>query len=449
MTVRSLDLITDALLTAARTAGADQADAVALDRTAIEVDVRGGKLEKAERAEGLNLGLRVFIGRRQAVVSGSHPDEAAMADMAVRAVAMAREAPDDPNAGLASDHEIATSWDTRALELSDPAPEPSPDTLRQTAETAEAAALDSGGITQVDQASAFYDARNVHMAATNGFSGGYRQTTIGHSCTAIVGTGTDMERDYSGDSRIFASDLRSAEEIGREAAERTLARKDPRKPPTGTFPILFDERISASLIGHLLAAINGSRVASGASWLRDAMGEQVLPNGLDLHEDPHRPRAMASRPFDGEGLPTRKRMLVENGRLKSWILDLATARKLGETSTANATRGTAAPPSPSSWNVALTQGTASRDDLIRDMGTGLLVTSMIGATINPNTGDYSRGAAGLWIENGQITHAVNECTIAGNLRDMLRRIVPANDARAHLSRVVPSLLVADMTIAGD
>jgi PmbA protein len=257
-----------------------------------------------------------------------------------------------------------------------------------------------------------------------------------------------MERDYDGDSRIFQSDLRGATEIGRTAAERTLQRLGARKPPTGTYPVLFDERVASSLIGHLLGAVNGSAITRGASFLRDAMGTQVLPKGLSLTEDPHRPRTTGSRPFDGEFLATQKRAVVEDGVLRSWTLDLATARQLGLSSTANASRGTSSGPSPSPWNIALTQGDASRADLIQSMGTGLLVTSMIGSTINPNTGDYSRGAAGLWVENGEITYAVNECTIAGNLRDMLLAIVPANDARQHLSRVVPSLLVPAMTIAG-
>jgi len=203
------------------------------------------------------------------------------------------------------------------------------------------------------------------------------------------------------------------------------------------------------LIGHLLVACNGSSIARGASWLRDALDEQVLPEALSITEDPHRPRALRSRPFDAEGLPTSKRMIVENGRLTGWTLDLTSARKLGMTSTGSASRSTSSAPSPTVSNIALSQGDATREALIADMGTGLLVTSMIGSTINPNTGDYSRGASGLWVENGQITHAVNECTIAGNLRDMLMRIIPANDARPHLSRVVPSLLIEGMAIAGN
>ncbi|MGI9368981.1 MAG: TldD/PmbA family protein, partial [Ruegeria sp.] len=278
---------------------------------------------------------------------------------------------------------------------------------------------------------------------------GYARTSRSVSCVAISGEGTGMERDYDGDSRTFQSDLRSAEEIGRSAGERAVQLVGARKPATGTFPILFDERISSSLIGHLLAASNGAAIARGASWIKDSLGEQVLPEHLSLIEEPHRPRISGSRPFDAEGLPTHRRAIVDNGMLTGWTLDLSSARKLNMAPTGNAARGVSGPPSPSNWNLSLTQGDKSREELMRDMGTGLLVTSMIGSTINPNNGDYSRGASGFWIENGEITHPVNECTIAGNLRDMLMRIIPANDARSYLSRVVPSLLIEGMTLAGN
>lgn len=445
----SPETLTAQLLQAATDAGADAADAMALQGTAVNIEVRAGALEQAERSEGVDLGLRVFVGQKSATVSASDTRPETLQEMAVRAIAMAREAPDDEFAGLATADQLARDFDVDVLELHDPAPEPSPASLQEDAARAEAAALENKNVSQVQSASAGYSARQVHFAATNGFSGGYTRTGCGLSCVAIAGTGAGMERDYDGDSRTFQSDMRSAEEIGKRAAARAVERLDARKPRTGTFNVLFDERVSSSLIGHLLMAVNGSSVARGGSWLREAMGEAVLPDHLSLVEDPHRPRASSSRPFDAEGLPTKPRNIVENGILTGWTLDLATGRKLGMASTANGARGTSSPPSPSSWNVALTQGTASREDLIRDMGTGLLVTSMIGSTINPNTGDYSRGAAGFWVENGQIAEAINECTIAGNLRDMLRSIVPANDARTHLSRVVPSLLVPGMTLAGN
>ncbi|WP_050931000.1 TldD/PmbA family protein [Aestuariivita boseongensis] len=440
--------ITQALLEAARKAGADAADAIAVQDTSVHIDVREGKLEQAERSEGVDIGLRVFVGQRQANVSSSDVSAATLQTMAERAVAMAREAPEDPYLGLADPDQLARDWDIAALELFDPSAEPDPEALQADALAAEAAAGAVKGVTQVQSASAAYGASEVHLAATNGFSGGYQRSSRSTSCVAISGTGTGMERDYDGDMRIFQADLRDASEIGRIAGERAVERQGARKPKTGTYTVLFDERISSSLVGHVLAAINGSAIARGSSWLRDAMGEQVLPKGLSLTEDPHRPRVTGSRPFDAEGLPTAKRLIIADGVLQGWTLDLATARKLGLSSTGNAARSTSGPPSPSPWNIELTQGSSSQDDLIRDMGTGLLVTSMIGATINPTTGDYSRGASGFWVENGQIAYPVNECTIAGNLRDMMGRIIPANDARPYLSRVVPSLMIEGMTLAG-
>lgn len=369
--------------------------------------------------------------------------------MCERAIAMAREAPEDPYAGLADAAMLSDARGADGLELFDPTQEPDPAMLQEDAMRAEAAALGKTGISQVQASSAGYSAREVHISASNGFTGGYQRTDRAISCVAIGGTGADMERDYDDDSRIFQGDLRSPEDIGTTAAERTLARMGARKPPTGSYPVLFDERISSTLIGHLIAAVNGGSIARGSSWLRDALGEQVLPEHLSVIEDPHRVRVPGSRLFDAEGLPTQKRAIIDKGMLTGWTLDLANARKLGMTSTANAARGTSAPPTPSSWNIELTQGTKTRDELARDMGTGLLVTSMIGSTINATTGDYSRGAAGFWVENGEITYPVNECTIAGNLREMLMRMTPANDARTHLSRVVPSLLVEGMTLAGN
>ena len=445
---KALDALTKTLLQAATRAGADAADAMAISASSVSIEVRGGALEQAERAEGTDIGLRVFVGHRSANVSASDTSSRTIEEMAERAVAMAREAPEDPHAGLADPEQLAQDRSAARLEMCDPSPEPSPEALQEDAARAEAAALAVKGVSQVQSAGAGYGAQQIYLAATNGFEGGYSRSERGLSCVAIAGSGLKMERDYDGDSRIFQADLRDAEDIGKSAGERALARLDARKPPTGSYPVLFDERISSSLIGHLLGAINGQAIARGASYLRDAMGEQVLPKGLSLIEDPHRIRATGSRPFDAEGLPTARRAIVEDGVLQGWTLDLATARKLGLLATGNAARGTSSGPQPSNWNIALTQGEASRNDLIREMGTGLLVTSMIGSTINPNTGDYSRGASGLWVENGEITHAINECTIAGNLRDMLRQMQPANDARNHLSRVVPSLLVPGMTLAG-
>lgn len=441
--------LTEALLDAARKAGAEAADAMAIDGRSVSVDVRAGALEQADRAEGTEIGLRVLVGRRQACVSASDISARTMAEMAERAVAMAREAPEDPTIGLAEPADLARAWDLALLDLADPAPEPSAAELEDDARRAEAAALAVASISQCQAASASYSRRRVFIAATNGFAGGYVRTSRSTSAVAIAGEGLGMERDWAAESRTYQSDLPTAEEIGRLAGERAAERLGARKPKTGAYPVVFDERIAAGLIGHLLAAINGSAIVRGSSWLRDAMGTKVLPKGLSIFENPHRPRISSSRPFDAEGLPTTPRDIVRDGILKSWTLDLGTARKLGLKSTGSATRGPSAPPAPSISNIALTQGDHSREQLIETMGTGLVVTSMIGASINPTTGDYSRGASGFWVENGRISHPVNECTLAGNLRDMLKQITPANDARGHLSHVVPSLLVEGLTLAGE
>lgn len=444
---RRLDDLAGAMLDAARAAGAPAADALVVEAVSQSIDIRAGRLEQAERAEGIDLGLRVLVGGRQACVSASDASPATLAAMAERAVAMAREAPEDPHAGLAGPGDLAQTWDLAALALCDDRDDPAAAELEALAREAEAAAMAVAGIVQVE-AGAGHTRRRMHIAATNGFFGGYARSSRSVSAVAFVGTGTGMERDWAGESRIHAADMPDPRGIGRLAAERALARMGARKPATGMFPVLYDERVASSLIGHLLSAVNGSAIVRGSSWLRDALLTQVLPRGLSVTDDPLRPRASSSRPFDAEGLPARRRAIVEDGVLTGWTLDLATGRKLGMASTGSAARGPSAPPSPATSNIDLTQGTASRDDLIAAMGTGLLVTALLGSSVNPTTGDYSRGASGFWVEGGQIAFAVNECTIAGNLRDMLLRIVPGNDARMHLSTRVPSLLVPGMTLAG-
>lgn len=436
------------MLDYAQEAGADAADTMVVQGVSQTVTLRNGTLEQAERSEGTEIGLRVIIGQRQACVSAADLRPDMLRDMATRAVTMARLAPEDPTAGLADPDQLSPKRDATELELSDDSAAPLPAEMEEEARRAEAAARAISGITQVQSANAGYGHRNIFLAASNGFSGGYARSDYGLSCVAISGEGTGMERDYFGDGRIFRSDLIAPEDIGREAGLRAAARAGARKPKTGRYPVLFDERVSSTLIGHVLAAINGSAIARGSSWLRDAMGEAVLPRGFDLLEDPLRKRAGGSRPFDAEGLEARKRAFVSDGHLASWVLDLATARKLGMESTANAARGLTSPPSPSVGNLALLGPQMPRAALLQEMGTGLLVTALIGSSINPTTGDYSRGASGFWVQNGEITYAVNECTIAGNLREMLAGLRAADDARPHLSRVIPSLLVQEMTLAG-
>ena len=447
-TPANLQTLAESMIAAARRAGADQADALTMRGQSVSIDVRNRSLEHADRAEGVEIGLRVLVGGRQACVSASEHSDATIQQMAERAVAMAKEAPVDDYLGLADPDQLSAQRDAAGLEISDDQPDPQPDYLQDLALRAEAAALAERGITQVEASNAAFSRRQLWLAASNGFSGGYERSTHALSTVAITGEGLKMERDYAAESRVWASDLPEPEDIGRLAAQRTLERAGSRKPPTGAFPILYDRRVAASLIGHLLSAVNGSAIARGSSWLRKALEEPVLPAGMDLIEDPHRLRYPSSRPFDAEGLATRQRSIVAGGVLQGWTLDLATGRKLDMDSTASAARGLSSPPSPTNSNVILTRGNHSRDELISDMGRGLIVTSMLGSSVNGTTGDYSRGAAGFWVENGQIAYPVNECTIAGNLRDMLMTLIAANDALPWRGSEVPSLLVEGMTVAG-
>ena len=440
--------LAEQLLDEASRAGADAADSIAVKDHSLQVDVLNGALEQGERSEGADAGLRVFVGNRQACVSGTDMRKSALAEMAMRAVAMAKEAPEDRYAGLADADQLAVQISLAPLEMQDPTSAPSPTECERMALETETAALAVQGVSKVDTAAAGCGEYAVHLAATNGFSNGYRRTYRFIACSAIAGDSLKMESDYRSEMRVFASDLPSPSEIGTTAGERAVSRVRPSRPRTGAFPVIFDERVAASLVGHLLSAANGTAVARGSSWL-ESLGSKVLPECIDLVEEPQRPRSMASRPFDAEGLPSVKRSIVSQGNLKTWILDLATARKLEMESTGNASRSTSAPPSPSVSNVSLTQGDRSKIDLMREMGTGLLVDSLIGLTINPTTGDYSRGASGFWVEGGEIVGPVSELTIAGNLKQILKSIVPANDARPFANFRVPSLLAEGLVIAGE
>ena len=443
---KPFEQLAEQALEAARRAGAEAADVIVTGGESVEIAVREGALEHLERADGASLGLRVLIGRRQAVVSLGDPARADLMEAAERAVAMAKAAPEDPWIGLADPDMLARDWPD--LDLAD-AFDIDEERLQEMALACEAAALAVKGVTKSAGAGASAGRSLVVLAASNGFLGSYVRTSYGVSAAVIAGEGTQMQRDWEYDSRLHLADLKAPEEIGRIAGERAVRRLNPRKPKSlAGAPVIFEARVAGSLAGHLAAAVNGRSMARGASFLKDRMGEAVMAEGVDVIDDPHMPRGLASKPFDAEGLEPQRLKVVDNGVLKHWILDLASARQLNLASNGHASRGTGGPPAPSSTNLHIAAGRRTPEELVRSVSTGLLVTELIGMGVNTVTGDYSRGASGFWIENGEITHPVSEVTIAGSLADMFRRLTPADDLEFRSSHSAPTCLVEGMTIAG-
>jgi PmbA protein len=442
--MNDLDRLAD-LVAAAKRAGADAADALLVQNASLSVSRRLGRIEQLERAEGFDLGLRVFIGKRQAIVSATDPDPKGFATLAERAVAMAKVVPEDPFGGLPDSFD--PSRDPGPLDLFDPT-EPSVEQLIERAAAAEDAALAVKGITNSEGADAGWGRVRIALAMSNGFAGSYARSSHSLSCTALAGTGTGMERDYEWSSVVHLSDLDDPATIGRRAAEKTLARLNPVRAKTARIPVVYDPRVSASLLGHLTSAINGAAVARGTSFLRDAMGTQVLPKGMVVRDDPTRRRGLRSRPFDGEGMAGGARALVDDGVLTSWVLDWRSARQLGLASTGHASRGTGGPPGPATTNLWLEPGTMTPAALMADIAEGLYVTDLIGMGVNGVTGDYSRGAAGFMIRNGQLAEAVSEITIAGHLKQMFLAMVAANDLTFRRGSDAPTIRVDGMTLAG-
>ena len=441
--------LSENLVHLAKKHGATSADSVVMIDESLSIEVRDKALEKAERSETLVLGLRVFIDKKSACISVSSDDLGTLTEMASRAVLMAKEAPSDPYCGLAEPGDLVKDWNVDNLELSNVTDiQTEPKALQKMALAMEDATKSVKGVTQCESSGASTSYSKFSMHASNGFSGGYEKTSYQLYSSAIAGKNSNMERDYSAESRIFFADLPDPTQIGKEAGERAVLRLNAKQPPTGHYPVIFDSRVSSSLIGHIISAINGAAISRGSSWLRNKMQTTILPRDLDITEDPFRKKIFGSRPFDGEGMPVKKRDFIKNGVLESWVLDLHSARQLKLKSTGNASRSVASPPYPSVGNISLTKGQLTFEELLKDMGTGLLINSFIGSTINSTTGDYSRGASGFWIENGEIAYPVNECTVAGNLNDMIRNILPANDIKNHLSYLVPSLMIDGLTIAG-
>jgi PmbA protein len=444
-----LTQLAERLVAAARRAGADQADALAVRSVSLAVEVRDGAVEESERSEGDDLGLRVIVGHKQAVVSTNDLKGDGFDALAERAVAMARAAPDDRFAGLADVSQLArdVAHEVAALDLLDPEM-PDVNVLEERAREAEAAGLAVRGVTKSGGASASAGIGGLVLVTSHGFHGATIASRHGISMTAIAGDGTGMERDYDFSSTLHASDLENAQAIGRRAGERAVERLNPRKVTTRRVPVVFDSRISGSMVGHLASAANGSSIARKTSFLRERLGEKIFASGIHIIDDPLRHRGLRSRPFDAEGIAGRSRHLVEDGLLKTWILDCTTARELSLETTGHAQRGVSSTPSPGPSNLHMAPGGKSPDELIADIADGFFITDMIGMGVNLVTGDYSRGASGFWIENGERTYPVSEVTIAGHLSEMFASLVPANDLVFRYGTNAPTLRVEGMTVAG-
>lgn len=433
-----LNLLQD-LIVRARNAGADAADAILVGGASLSVQRRLGKTEHVERSEARDLGLRVFIGQQIATVSATTVDPAGFSELVERAIAMARVVPEDPYAGLA---DPVTPEDATPLDLNDPT-EPSAASLVERAAAAEDAARAVPGITNSEGAEAGFGRSEMTLVTSAGFAGRTFRTSHSVSAVALAGSGTGMQRDYDYHSTVHLSDLDDPIGIGRSAGERAIRRLNPTRPKTAKMPVVYDPRVSGGLLGHLASAINGASIARGTSFLKDKMGERIFAPGIMVRDDPRRHRGMRSRVFDGEGVPTRPLTLIEDGVLTSWLLDLRSARQLGLVSTGHGGRG-----GPGASNLYLAAGALSPTALMADIKEGLYVTELIGSAVNGLTGDYSRGAAGYMIRDGQLAEPVAEITVAGNLLDMFLHMTPAGDLVFRRGVDSPTVRIEGLTVAG-
>ncbi|MGB5724607.1 MAG: metallopeptidase TldD-related protein [Parasphingorhabdus sp.] len=436
----------DALISQAKKAGADAADAIYVCDAATQVQIRLGNLEDVERSEGEEIGLRVFVGKRSATVSSSDMDPQILSALVGRALDMAREAPEDQYAGLAPEDLLLKS-EPHPIE-GDDGQDPEPELLRELALKAEDAARAVKGITNSEGGGASAGRSIVALATSHGFSGAYSTSGYSLSASVIAGEGDGMERDYAYDSVRFLEDLDDPENIGKEAGERAISRLNPVDFKSGAMPVVYDPRVGNSLLGHFVGAIAGSAIARKTSFLLDALDTQVFDSALTIIDCPHRKRGLRSKAFDGEGLPTAKTKLIDNGRLTQWLMESASARQLGLQPTGHASRGVGGAPGVGVTNLHMGNGSVSKADLIKDIKHGVFITELIGMGVNPVTGDYSRGAGGFLIVDGEIGPPVSEITIAGNLKDMFKSLIAANDLEYRYSINAPTLRTDSMTVAG-
>ena len=439
-----LDRLAD-LIAKATAAGADAADAMQVRSTSLDASWRMGKNEGVERSEASDLGLRVLVGVRQAVVSTTDLAENALAELVERAIAMARAVPEDPNCGLADPDLLATSIPD--LDLADPT-EPDSAALLALAAEAEDAARGVAGITNSEGAEMSWGQSTVALANSDRFAGGFAGTRFTVVASVVAGTDTGMERDYEYHTARHLADLESPADIGRQAGERAVSRLNPRKQKSGQYPVVFDPRVSGGFLRLLAMSISGNAIVRGTSFLQDKIDTQLFADGVTVIDDPLRVRGLSSRPFDGEAVTCRPMTVIEDGRLATWILDSRSARQLELATTGHASRGPSSSPSPSPSNLYMAPGPHTREAMLGAIDSGFYVTEMMGMSFNSTTGDYSRGAAGFWIENGELTYPVSEMTVAGNLLEMFPQTTPASDLTFRFGTDVPTLRVDGLTVAG-
>lgn len=441
---QALSLLDD-LVARAKRAGADAADAVMVDGRSLSVGYRLGELESLERSEGQDIGLRVFVGKRQAIVSSADQSSAALDELVERGLAMARAVPEDQFAGLADPDQLAT--DLPALDGFDPT-ELTAEQMIEMVKEAEEVARQNPAITNSEGAQAGWGTSSVAVVGSNGMNFSWRVSSTSLSCVVLASDEQGMERDYDYDTTNYVEALKIPAEIGAKAAERAARRLGARRVKSCRVPVIYDPRVARGLIGHLLGAINGASIARGVSFLKDKMGKPVMAPGITVVEDPHRPRGLRSKPCDAEGLPNARRNLVDAGTLTTWLLDLRSARQLGLQPTGHASRGTGAPPSPSATNVWIEPGSATPEELMADLRQGVYVTDLFGQGVNGVTGDYSRGFAGFWVEDGQCVFPISEMTVAGNMKDMFMTMTPASDLELRHGMDAPTMRIEGLTVAG-
>lgn len=447
MQEKDAQIILEGVLADAKAAGAEAADAILYHAVSSGVSWRMGKLEDVDRSEKADLGLRILIGARQASVATTNHDRQSLKELAERCAAMAKAAPEDPFCGLAPAERLAAA-PFKDLDLGDYA-EPTTEELKARAAACEEAALSVPGIINSSGAGANYGEGQKWFATSHGFFGQSGGSNHAISVSVLAQDENGMERDYDYDSKTHFEDLKDAAAIGRLAGERTVRRLSPRKIKSRAAPVVFDNRLSRSLLGSLAGAVNGAAIARGVSFLKNKKGEKIFRDAVNVIDDPHILRGPGSRPFDGEGVANAPLKLIENGVLTDWFLNTSQAKQLGLETNGRATRGAGGGPGAGATNLTLLPGEVSIDDLLRDAGEGLLVTDMFGPQVNANTGDYSVGCSGFWFENGSISYPVSEITIAGNLLDMYASLTPADDLELLGAFNAPSLLIPTMTIAGD